>query len=79
MNEELEARVDRLQSDVLAVMQGFGPRYNEPMIEDNMYLAVIARIRVLDPTILDEVCPEIRITPLPDAQTSVMVYFHRIQ
>ena len=77
MNEELQVRVDRLYDDLMTVIKAFADRRDEPLIEDSIYMAVIAKIKTLDPTVLNEICPEIKIKPCPEGE-SISIYYHRI-
>jgi len=77
MNDELKNRVDDLYDDVMTVIEAFAKRYGEPLVEDNIYNAVITRIRDLDPTVLNEICPEITLRPRPEG-TAIQIFYHRI-
>lgn len=77
MNEELKVRIDNLYDGTMEVIEGFYSRYDEPEIEDNIYKAVINRIKFLDPTILQEVCPDIKLQEIQEG-VSIKIFYHRI-
>lgn len=77
MDGDLQRRVAVLYTPVKYVMESFSERSNEPFVEDNMYMAVVGVIQQYDPTLLNDLCPEI-VFEHDGTNIFFKVFYHRV-
>lgn len=74
MDEKLIVRVNKVHSDLMTIIQNFQPRFKEPYIFDNIYTAVLGKMKAEDEALLNEIYPEISIEPVGEGFNIQIIY-----